>query len=160
MTPPTAEGGALRSQDARTTGDPDRPQRRDAAASTPTPATPLPDNPGTGDDNARRIVAYGFRNPFRFAFRPGTTDAYVGDVGWLAWEELDRVPDTTSQVRNYGWPCYEGIGRQGGYEAIGLNLCKQPLHGRHAGPAAVHVQPRAPRSRRGLPGRHLVDLRA
>ena len=112
----------------------------------PDTGDPLPDNPGTGDKNARRIIAYGFRNPFRFAFRPGTTDAYVGDVGWLQWEEIDRVPDTTSQVRNYGWPCYEGTGRQSGYEAIGLNICRDlyasgsalpPLYTySHAGPVA------------------------
>jgi len=123
LTPPTAEGGALRSQDARTSAD---PTGLDGAMIRVNPDTgaPLPTNPGTGDLNARRIVAHGFRNPFRFAFRPGTTDAYVGDVGWLAWEELNRIPDTTSQVRNYGWPCYEGTGRQGGYEALGLNICR------------------------------------
>jgi glucose/arabinose dehydrogenase len=122
QTAPTAEGGALRSQDPRTTGD---PTGLDGALIRVDPDTgdPLPTNPGTGDVNARRIVAYGFRNPFRFAFRPGTTEAYVGDVGWLAWEELNRVPDA-SQVRNYGWPCYEGGGRQSGYDAIGLNLCE------------------------------------
>ena len=151
MTPPTAEGGALRSQDARTTGD---PTGLDGALLRVDPDTgdPLPDNPGTGDLNARRIVAYGFRNPFRFAFRPGTTDAYVGDVGWLPWEEIDRVPDTTSQVRNYGWPCYEGSGRQSGYEALGLNLCRNLYTAGTARPAAVHVQPRRERRRRGLPG--------
>ena len=158
MTPPTAEGGALRSQDARTTGD---PTGLDGAMLRVDPDTgdPLPDNPGTGDLNARRIIAYGFRNPFRFAFRPGTTDAYVGDVGWLHWEEIDRVPDTTSQVRNYGWPCYEGIGRQSGYEALGVNLCRNLYSRRHRRPAAVHVQPRRERRGRGLPGGQLVDLR-
>ena len=90
-TPPTAEGGALRSQDVRTTGDPTGldgtilrvdPDTGDAAAR----------QPGHGaDPTTRRIVAYGFRNPFRFAFRPGTTEVYVGDVGWLTWEEIDRL---------------------------------------------------------------------
>ncbi|HET8756444.1 MAG TPA: LamG-like jellyroll fold domain-containing protein [Solirubrobacteraceae bacterium] len=122
QTPPTAEGGALRSQDARTSGDPTG-LNGSLIRIDPDTGDPLPTNPGTGDINARRIVAYGFRNPFRFAFRPGTTDAYVGDVGWLAWEEINRVPDMT-QVRNYGWPCYEGGGRQPGYEAIGLDICE------------------------------------
>ncbi|MDA0180301.1 PQQ-dependent sugar dehydrogenase [Solirubrobacter phytolaccae] len=123
MTPPSAEGGALRSQDVRTSGD---PTGLDGAILRVDPDTgdPLPDNPGTGDKNARRIVSYGFRNPFRFAFRPGTTDTYVGDVGWLAWEELNRIPNITAGVSNYGWPCYEGMGRQGGYEAVGLKLCE------------------------------------
>ena len=122
QTPPTAEGGSLRSQDAFTTSD---PTGLDGTIIRVDPDTgdPLPTNPGTGDLNARRIVAYGLRNPFRFAFRPGTSDVYVGDVGWLNWEELNRVPDITSQVRNYGWPCYEGGGRQSGYEALDLDLC-------------------------------------
>ena len=122
QTPPTAEGGSLRSQDAFTSGD---PTGLDGTIIRVDPDTgdPLATNPGTGDLNARRIVAYGLRNPFRFAFRPETTDAYVGDVGWLNWEEINRVPDITSQVRNYGWPCYEGGGRQPGYEAADLDLC-------------------------------------
>jgi glucose/arabinose dehydrogenase/PKD repeat protein len=122
QTPPTAEGGSLRSQDPFTTSD---PTGLDGTIIRVDPDTgdPLPTNPGTGDVNARRIVAYGLRNPFRFAFRPGTADVYVGDVGWLNWEELNRVPDITSQVRNYGWPCHEGGGRQSAYESLGLNIC-------------------------------------
>ncbi len=122
MYPPTAEGGALRSQDARTTGDPTGLSGAMLRID-PDTGDPLPDNPGTGTKNERRIIAYGLRNPFRFAFRPGTTDAYIGDVGWLAWEEVNRMPDA-SKVRNYGWPCYEGNSRQAGYEAIGLNVCQ------------------------------------
>ena len=58
----------------------------------------MPDNPAVGDANAnrRRIVAYGFRNPFRFTFRPGTSEVWIGDVGWNTWEEVNRVrPDST-----------------------------------------------------------------
>ncbi len=123
QTPPTAEGGALRSQDVRTSSD---PTGLDGTIIRVDPDTgdPLPSNPGTGDLNARRIVAYGLRNPFRFAFKPGTSDIYAGDVGWLAWEEINKIPDVASQVRNYGWPCYEGNGRQSGYDALGLNICR------------------------------------
>ncbi len=65
-------------------------------------------NPGgAGDD---RIVAYGLRNPFRFTVRPGTNELWIGDVGWAAWEEIDRHQNPTAQVRNFGWPCYEGNG--------------------------------------------------
>ena len=57
MTPPTAEGGALRSQDVRTTGD---PTGLDGAILRVNPDTgaALPDNPNAGspDPNARRIV--------------------------------------------------------------------------------------------------------
>jgi glucose/arabinose dehydrogenase len=84
LTPPTAEGGALRSQDLRTPAS--DPTSLDGALLRVDPATgaALPDNPNaaSGDPNARRIVAYGMRNPFRFAVHPGTGDIWLGDVGW------------------------------------------------------------------------------
>jgi PKD repeat protein len=85
----------------------------------------MPDNPlaGGSDDNAARIVADGLRNPFRFAFRPGTNDAWIGDVGWNDWEEIDHDPDPTDHVVNFGWPCYEGDGRQPGYESFEDHIC-------------------------------------
>ena len=87
LIPPTAEGGALRSQDLRTTGD---PASLNGSVIRVDPATGagLPDNPfaarGSTDPNARRIIAYGMRNPFRMALRPGTSQIWVGDVGWNA----------------------------------------------------------------------------
>jgi glucose/arabinose dehydrogenase len=123
-TPPSAEGGALRSQSYRRPAA--EPVTLDGTVLRVDPATGagLPDNPlGTSSDaNARRIVAAGFRNPFRFTFRPGTSELWVGDVGWNTWEEIDRST-TISNVQNYGWPCYEGVGTQGGYQSAGLNLC-------------------------------------
>ena len=122
--PPTAEGGALRSQDIRTPGDPTglggtilRVNPNTGAAMAGNPNT-------TGDANARRIVAYGLRNPFRIAMRPGTNEVWVGDVGWSTWEEIDRVPNPTAGVRNFGWPCYEGTGHTDGYDVYDLNLCE------------------------------------
>ena len=41
--------------------------------------------------NARRIIAYGLRNPFRFTIRPGTDDVWLGDVGFPTWEEINRL---------------------------------------------------------------------
>jgi hypothetical protein len=71
QTPPTAEGGALRSQDVRTTAD---PTGRNGAILRVGPATgagPADDPFGSSADaNRRRIVAYGPRNPFRFTIRP------------------------------------------------------------------------------------------
>ena len=67
---------------------------------------------GSTDANERRVIAHGFRNPFRFAFRPGTSELWVGDVGWNDWEEIDRITTPTSSLRNFGWPCYEGTGQQ------------------------------------------------
>jgi glucose/arabinose dehydrogenase len=125
-TPPTAEGGALRSQDLRTTAD---PAGLDGAILRIDPNTgeAPPDNPNSlsPDANARRIVAYGTRNPFRFAIRPGTNELWVGDVGWDDWEEINRIPNPTAGVMNFGWPCYEGVGRQGGYDGANINICEQ-----------------------------------
>ena len=126
LTPPTAEGGALRSQDLQTTGD---PVSLDGSIIRVDPATGagLPDNPlaASADPNARRIIAYGLRNPFRFTHRPGTDELWVGDVGWNDWEEINVVSDPNdSVVENFGWPCYEGNGRQPGYDSANLNICE------------------------------------
>jgi glucose/arabinose dehydrogenase len=125
--PPGAEGGALRSQSLR------RPAGQPAALNgsilrvDPTTGAARPDNPlaGSSDPNARRIIAYGMRNPFRFTFRPGTNELWIGDVGWTDWEEIDRAPNPTdSVVENFGWPCYEGNGPQSGYQSANLSLCQ------------------------------------
>ena len=126
LAPPTAEGGALRSQDLRTSGD---PAALNGALVRVDPATGagLPDNPGaaSADPNVRRIVAHGLRNPFRFTIRPGTNEVWIGDVGWDIHEEIDRVVDPTDAVvENFGWPCWEGNGRQPGYDAADLNICE------------------------------------
>lgn len=64
-----------------------------------------PDNPYFGDSSKRQeIFFFGLRNPFRFAFRPGSNVLYVGDVGQNTWEEIDvGLP-----AGNFGWPLYEG----------------------------------------------------
>jgi hypothetical protein len=46
------------------------------------------------DVNAQRIVAYGLRNPTRFAFRPGTGEIWTGDTGLNQWEEINRIANT------------------------------------------------------------------
>jgi glucose/arabinose dehydrogenase len=126
MSPPRAQGGSLRSQDVRGVDD---PIGLDGTLIRVDPDTGegLPDNPlaGNTDPDARRISAYGFRNPFRFAIRPGTNEPWVGDVGAGEWEEIDRIPDPTGPVKNYGWPCFEGNGRQSGFDAADLNLCEK-----------------------------------
>jgi glucose/arabinose dehydrogenase len=122
--PPDANGGSLRAQSFRL-GDPQidsldgtimrlNPETGEAALGNPAYGNP--------DPKRRRILAYGFRNPFRFTFRPGTSEIWAGDVGWAAWEEIDRIPDATA-VRNYGWPCMEGPNRQDSYEALQLDAC-------------------------------------
>jgi glucose/arabinose dehydrogenase len=107
----TAEGGALRSQSLnRQAGHPvvlsGAILRLDPATGNALPTNPLY---GSSDANARRIISYGMRNPFRFTFRPGTNEIWVGDVGWSTWEEIDRIVNpTAAPVTNFGWPCYEG----------------------------------------------------
>jgi PKD repeat protein len=124
LTPPTAEGGALRSQDLRTPAD---PVTLDGSIIRVDPATGagLPDNPlpQSSDANARRIVAQGLRNPFRFTSRPGTNEMWIGDVGWNDWEEINVLP-RGGAVQNFGWPCYEGNGPQSGYDGANLNICE------------------------------------
>jgi glucose/arabinose dehydrogenase/PKD repeat protein len=123
--PPNAEGGALRSQDLRTPGD---PVTLDGTVIRINPDTgaAMPGNPlaGHSDPNARRIVAQGLRNPFRIAFRPGTDELWVGDVGWTGREEISRIVNPTGSVKNFGWPCYEGSERQSGYDPADLAICE------------------------------------
>ena len=123
-TPPTAEGGALRSQDLRTSGD---SVTYDGAILRLNPDTgqAFPNNPLIGGDTADdRIIGYGLRNPFRFTVRPNN-EVWIGDVGWNTWEEINRIPSPTAlPIKNFGWPCYEGAGRQSGYDSSNLNICE------------------------------------
>ena len=125
LSPPGAEGGALRSQSVRRT---DGPATLDGTVLRIDPATGagVSGNPffASPDANARRIVAYGLRNPFRITQRPGTDELWIGDVGWNTWEEINRVvAPASATASNFGWPCYEGSSPQSGYQGAGLNLC-------------------------------------
>lgn len=64
------------------------------------------DNPFTGNDEGWReeIYAYGFRNPWRFAFDPLTGILFVGDVGDSSREEINLV----EAGLDYGWDVMEG----------------------------------------------------
>jgi glucose/arabinose dehydrogenase/PKD repeat protein len=130
---PATEGGALRSQSA---GGP----AADATVLNGTvlrldPDTGLaaPGNPFAADPSAikQRIIAYGFRNPFRMAPRPDTNEMWVADVGWTLHEELNRV-DIGGPAQNFGWPCYEGVGRQAGYDGANAPACEN-LYAQGAG---------------------------
>ena len=139
QTPPTAEGGATRAQSLRRVSG---PAVLDGTIIRIDPFTGagLPDNPlfSNADPNARRIVGYGLRNPFRFTFKPGTSELWIGDVGWSGWEEIDRIPNpVASTVRNFGWPCYEGGAPQPAYQALGLSIC-QTLYAQSGGHTAPY----------------------
>ena len=87
----------------------------------------LPDNPNAGSSEAaaRRIVAYGFRNPFRMTVRPGTNEVWAGRrrLDRPRGDQPDPDPDAAG-MRNHGWPCYEGEDRQGGYDGLNLSTLR------------------------------------
>jgi glucose/arabinose dehydrogenase len=64
------------------------------------------DNPFVNhpDRRARLVWALGLRNPFRFHIDPVTGDIFVGDVGWVTYEEVNRV---FRAAMNFGWPFFE-----------------------------------------------------
>ncbi len=70
-----------------------------------------PSAPGT---ICQETYAWGFRNPFRFNFRPGDGALFVNDVGQGAWEEVDLVQPGS----DYGWPC-----REGAHTALATGKC-------------------------------------
>lgn len=88
----------------------------------------LPSNPwyepGSPRSSASRTWAMGLRNPYRMDIvrGSGSTDPadgnpgrlYIGDVGWNEWEEVN----VSDGGENFGWPCYEGLGEQAGYQGL------------------------------------------
>jgi len=65
-----------------------------------------PDNPLLAQTSGknRLIWALGLRNPFTFAFQPGTGRLLINDVGQGTWEEINAG----QAGANYGWPATEG----------------------------------------------------
>jgi uncharacterized repeat protein (TIGR03803 family) len=71
------------------------------------------DNPfySTAIGPNRAIWALGLRNPFSFAFQPGTGRMLINDVGEDTWEEINEgLPGA-----NYGWPNAEGPSTNSAY---------------------------------------------
>jgi glucose/arabinose dehydrogenase len=66
------------------------------------------DNPffTTATGANRAIWALGLRNPYTFAFQPGTGRMFINDVGASSFEEIDDGIAGS----NYGWPIAEGFG--------------------------------------------------
>jgi glucose/arabinose dehydrogenase len=125
---PTDQGGSLRSQDVRTSGD-----------ALGLSGSVFRIHPDTGNakngatDHASRIIAFGHRNPWRLTFRPGTDELWNGDVGGSAWEEINRLTGagsapTGANAANRGWPCYEGTpsgsARQPDWDGLNLPVCE------------------------------------
>jgi glucose/arabinose dehydrogenase/PKD repeat protein len=122
-----AEGGALRSQDIVSAGDPVTYDGAVLRLDVSGPAVQVPaDNPlvGNAEPADDFIVAMGLRNPYRLNDRPGTDEIWIADVGWGTWEELNRIASPAAPVENFGWPCYEGgsgaSNTQSGYQSRDL----------------------------------------
>jgi len=121
---PERQGGALHAQDLPLGTDPVGLAGTIARVDRAT-GEGLPDNPlaNSADENARRIVGYGLRNPFRVAFRPGTGELWIGDVGWNKYEEIDRLPADLAEPVNFGWPCFEGPEIQPDWQTVAADAC-------------------------------------
>ncbi len=149
LSPPSAQGGAFRSQDMRTTADPAGLSGTIIRVN-PTTGAAMPDNAffDEPDANMRRVIAYGLRNPFRFTFRPGTSELWIGDVGALSFEEFNRVLSPTAEPLNFGWPCYEGPNKNFQFDSLDLTLCENLYaDGTARGPYYTY-----PRGSRVVPG--------
>jgi glucose/arabinose dehydrogenase len=117
-TDPAEDIGAFRAQSLRSLDG--KVLRLDPATGHGYPSNPYFD--GDPRSNRSRVWAYGLRNPFRFAVRPGSGSSdpaegrpgavFVGDVGWNLYEEIHVV---ASGGANLGWPCFEGPLQHYGY---------------------------------------------
>jgi glucose/arabinose dehydrogenase len=104
---PAGEGGSLRAQDQRTSGD---PLGIDGTIFRMDPDAGLTPAQATAD---QWLVAMGQRNPWRMTFRQGREQLWSVDVGSSNWEEINRLGDApTTSLVNRGWPCYEGANGQ------------------------------------------------
>ncbi len=141
---PKEEGGSLRSQDLLTPAPAD-PTGLNGTVIRIDPETGAgwPTNPdhASSDANERRIVAFGFRNPFRFTTDPLTHQVYVGNVGGSQFEEIDRFDPSSGSLYNSGWPCYEGAGREYQFKDLELPLCEGLYAETEAGGPGAAAEP-------------------
>lgn len=90
-------------------------------------------NAGSPRSAESRVWAMGFRNPFKFTFRPNSGSSnpatgdlgelYVSDVGWGDVEELTIIKEAAS---NAGWPFFEGLNAEANYYPINLDNKDEP----------------------------------
>jgi glucose/arabinose dehydrogenase len=125
LSPPTAEGGSLRAQNPANLDG--KILRLDPNSGEGWPGNPLlghEASTGAAAENEGRLIARGFRNPFRFALDPTHGEIYTDNVGSSEIEELDRIPAPSAALFNSGWPCYEGPERQFQFKVLGLDVCE------------------------------------
>ena len=147
---PANEGGALRTQDLRTSFRSGRAQRRDPAA-----------GPRHRSGRARQSVRGQRRRQQGAHHRGGPAQPVPLHVPARDERAVDRrrrlghagrrstASPRPTTFTNFGWPCYEGNGQQSGYQS--LALC-QSLYAAGTGAVAapvLHVQPRRPGRLRG-----------
>ena len=105
-------------------------------------------NPFVGDPTILdEIWALGLRNPWRWSFDPHTGDAYIGDVGQDAREEISFGPVGVGGL-NYGWKvmegnaCFSTSSCPAGTPSCGSPVLTDPIHdyihtGGFGGPCTV-----------------------
>lgn len=128
LKPPSAEGGSLRAQNLHNLSG--KILRVDPETGAGLAGNPLG---GSADENTRRIIAMGFRNPFRFTLDPTTGELYADNVGSSEIEEIDRFQAPPPTVFNSGWPCYEGPEHQFQFKVLGLTVCENLYQAEAAG---------------------------
>ena len=67
-----------------------------------------PSNPYASTAGIREIWAYGLRNPWKFSFNRLNGDLWIGDVGQVSIEEVNKITAPLPTGLNFGWRCYEG----------------------------------------------------
>ena len=65
-------------------------------------------NPYATTSGIKEIWAFGLRNPWKFSFNRLNGDLWIGDVGQLNIEEVNKVTAPLPTGLNFGWRCYEG----------------------------------------------------
>lgn len=140
LSSPTTEGGQARSQDILTRSDPTGVHgsvlRVNVADFSPVAANPLA---GDGETNVERMMATGFRNPFRAVIDPVTGTYYVGNVGGAGREEIQAFSPGT--FTNSGWPCYEGAGTTQNTFWLTTDICDQLIaSGDHDAPLFAYLR--------------------
>lgn len=140
LSSPTTEGGQARSQDILTRDDPTG-VHGSVLRVNPNSFAPVGGNPMAGDAelNAARMVATGFRNPFRATVDPTTGRYYVANVGGAGREEIQAFFPNT--LTNSGWPCYEGPGTTKNTFWLTTDICDQLIaSGDHDAPLYFYTR--------------------
>ncbi|MEO1496750.1 MAG: PQQ-dependent sugar dehydrogenase [Planctomycetota bacterium] len=96
------------------------------------------DNPFAAGGGLPEVYAYGLRHPWRGSFDRANGDLYLGDVGGVQFEEVNRVPAGEAGL-NFGWRVFEGLDPTtiGSNDPIPPNVTDPFYSYPHAGGAAI-----------------------